>query len=96
MTLAISLLLAGVILHPTFPAWLLAAWAAAIAVVSALVRNIRHWWSKRHQSESEPPSPEESGAEVGSISGPAPKASHNGTREWGFSFKVFRNTRDED
>jgi len=97
MALAVSLLLAGVILHPAFSAWLLAAWAAAaVAVVSTWTRNVRHWWSNRHQNDSEPPSPEESGAEAGSTSGPAPEASHNGTSEWGFSFKVFRNTRDED
>ncbi len=93
--LAASLLSVGVILRPAFSAWLLAMWAAAvIAVVFAAAARILRLRPERRQQDPESPPPDESKAEE-NPEGPAAKTNRNGSsREWGFSFKFFRNTRD--
>jgi hypothetical protein len=54
---AISLLLGS--LGPALGACILALWAApTFAVVTALVKSISRWWSKRHKTEPKPPPPE--------------------------------------
>lgn len=93
--LAAGLLSVGVILRPGFSAWLLAMWAAAvIAIVSAVAARILRLRPERRQQDPESPPPEENKPEE-NPEGPAAKTNRNGSsREWGFSFKIFRNTRD--
>jgi membrane protein implicated in regulation of membrane protease activity len=96
VALGVSLILIGLILGLAFTTWLLATLAAAvIAAIGAVIKTTRQRRPMRHQEEIQASTPEGSGAEVGKAREPIPEAGNRGkSREWVFSVKISRNTRE--